>query len=529
MTATATGTTGHRPGPRPSAAASRSSIRPALPAVAVSVVVLVGILVRLYSPSELWLDEALSVNIARLDVPDLLDALRRDGSPPLYYLILHGWMEMFGQSNLAVRVPSTLFSIATLPVVWLIGRRLGGPRTAWAAVMLLAVTPFAVRYATEARMYALVQLLTAVGLLLVLRALEQSSVRRLLPVSLVSGALALTHYWALFLLAATGLLLLLLSRRGSRHSGARRVLAALTAGGLLFLPWLGDFLFQVRHTGTPWAASPSFDDLYDTVHTWAGGNGIAATVLTLMLLALTVLALAGHRPASGRGVLVGPPVHRVPLALLAVSGGTLLLGLIAGMVVGAGYAVRYSSVALIPAVLLAVLGLDALSRRLRRGVLSAVVVAGLIGCLGMPFSESRTQAGITAARITAALQPGDLIVYCPDQLGPAVSRLLPAEADQVTYPLLTGPELINWVDYAERNARASAPAIGAQLSERTTGAIFVVWAEDYRTYSQQCEELNATLRNLRGGGNTLLRRDSDFGESQRVDRYPGVPTQTVQN
>ncbi len=483
-----------------------------------AVVLVVAVLVRLRSASVLWLDEALSVEISRRPVPDLLDALRRDGSPPLYYLLLHAWMEVFGESATATRALSTVFSLLTLPVVWLAGRRLGGAPAAWAATLLVAVSPFAVRYATETRMYALVQLLSALGVLCVLRALERPSALRLLPVALLSGAIALTHYWGLFLLAATGLVLLGLSLRGDARRAARRTLLALVAGGVLFLPWLPDFLFQVSRTGTPWAAEPTFADVYSTVVVWTGAGSEASIVLALLVLSLVLLAVAGHRLADG--VRVGRPVHRTPLLVLAAGGGSLVLGVLAGIVVGAGFAPRYSSVALVPVLLVAAVGLRALPERARRVALVVVAVTGLAGVVGQPAQTTRTQAGLTAAALERQLMPGDVVVYCPDQLGPAISRRLPATADQVVYPTFDDPALVDWVDYAERNEDANPFRFARTLDTRTEGAVFVVWSPGYRTFDRQCEALNETLRGLRGTPTSVLRPQGGYGEQSTVERYP---------
>ncbi len=490
------------------------------------VVILVSVLVRLHSASVLWLDESLSIEIARRPVPQLLEALRRDGSPPLYYLVLHVWMILFGESATATRALSTVFSLAALPVMFATGRRLGGSTVAWGALLLLAVNPFAVRYATETRMYALVQLLALLGVLAVLRALERPSYLRLLLVAVLSGSLALTHYWALFLLAATGLVLVGLSLSG--RSAARRVLVALVAGGILFAPWIPDFLFQVRRTGTPWAPTPSFSDLYRTVNEWSGGNSPWGIVLTLTVLVLLVLAVAGHQAGPSTdgvqggpsGVRVGGPLHRRAAVLLTAGLGAVLLGLVAGMVVGAGFAPRYSSVALAPVLLVAATGLRALPRTALAVTLAVVTTTGLAGVVGQPFSTTRTQAGLTAAAIQPRLGPGDVVVYCPDQLGPAVSRRLPAGTDQVGYPLLDDPSLIDWVDYEQRNDAADPVRIAERLDARAAGAVFVVWAPGYRTFGRQCEVLNETLRGLRGRPTNLIRIRSGYREQAIVERYP---------
>src|SRR5690606_36082099 len=130
---------------------------------------------------------ALSVNIAQLPVADLLDALRHDGHPPLYYLLLHYWMEVVGDGDTAVRALSGIFAVASLPLVWVAGRRLAGAEGARWALVLAALSPYWVRYATETRMYSLVMLLVLAGYLLLLDSLQRPTRRRLAGVAVVSG------------------------------------------------------------------------------------------------------------------------------------------------------------------------------------------------------------------------------------------------------------------------------------------------------------------------------------------------------
>ena len=91
---------------------------------AAALAVAVGVVVRFVAPSPLWLDEALSVHIATGDA-SLADALRRDGHPGLYYLLLGWWIDVFGDGDATVRALSGLFGLATLPVLWMTVRRHG--------------------------------------------------------------------------------------------------------------------------------------------------------------------------------------------------------------------------------------------------------------------------------------------------------------------------------------------------------------------------------------------------------------------
>jgi mannosyltransferase len=103
-----------------------------------------------------------------------------------------------------------------------------------------------------------------------------------------------------------------------------------------------------------------------------------------------------------------------------------------------------------------------------------------------------------AAAITVHARPGDIIAYCPDQLGPAVNRLLPpGRYRQTTFPRGTGPAFVNWVDYAKAT-RAGSPLAFAQhlesLSAATGHQIFVVWASGYQTLGVRCEGIVQTLQ-----------------------------------
>ena len=126
----------------------------------------------------------MTVDIARLPLHEIPNALKHDGAPPLYYYLLHFWIVLFGQSNDAVRSFSGIIAVLTLPVGWLCGKRFGGRPVAWTMLVLLASAPFAVYYATESRMYALVILLTGLGFLALQRAVTAPRPGNLIAVAL---------------------------------------------------------------------------------------------------------------------------------------------------------------------------------------------------------------------------------------------------------------------------------------------------------------------------------------------------------
>ncbi|MEO6206060.1 MAG: glycosyltransferase family 39 protein [Mycobacteriales bacterium] len=500
--------------PSPPAPRSRQQV---LWAAAVVVALAAAVLVRLHSASALWLDEALSVNIARLPLSEMPQALRQDGSPPLYYLLLHGWMAVVGTGTDAVRSLSSVFAVACLPAVWWAGRELRDARTGWFAVLLLGSSPFVVRYSAETRMYSLILLMVLLGVVALERALRVPSLRRLWPITVLSGLLLLTHYWALYLLAVVGAGLLVLAVRGPSRTAARRCAVALAAGGLLFAPWLPSFLFQAKHTGTPWVAPPKSSAVLDTLSTWSGGRTLAGLLLVLLLVAGAVLALLARRTPAGL-LLSGRP-DRTAGALLVAGLGTLVLGVVLAAIGSAGYAPRYSSVAVGPFLLAVALGLRLVAGNAGRLLLTVTVVLGLVGSAQVPLSHRRTQAAWLAREIRADLQQGDLVVYCPDQTGPAVSRLLPPQTEQVVYPTFGRPERIDWRDYAERNAQASPADFAAKVLARNPRTIWMVSRGDLLTFGDQCARLDAALTRGRGSRTLVVAERRRYAEHAELIRY----------
>jgi hypothetical protein len=472
--------------------------------------VLAGAVLRFTTPSHLWLDESLTVEIARRPVGGLLAALRHDGSPPLYYLLLHVWIKVFGDGDVAVRALSGVLSLATLPLAWLAGIRAGQAairhgngdestprRVARATLLLFASSPYAIRYGSETRMYSMVVLLVLVFGLLLVRALEESSVRRLGLLTLATAALVYTHYWTFLLIFTVAAFLLLQSRR--RPAFRRRTLrafAAMAASAVLFAPWMPSFLFQMLHTGTPWAPRVQAQVLLDTVFDWAGPQSTGA-LLALILLGAALLGLTG-RPA-GRELAVKVS-GRVPgRYLAAVWLLPLTLAWVVNMFGGSAYTERYTGISLPAFLMLAALGLAVMpSRRWRAGLLAVAVVAGLLGGWQLDRVE-RTQAGQIAGAINANARPGDVVAFCPDQLGPAVHRALTrlgvTDLKEVAYADSTGPALVDWVDYAARMQHANANDFARQLNEMAgpDHAIFLVRADGYKFLESSCGLISEQL------------------------------------
>jgi mannosyltransferase len=488
--------------------------------VGIALVLAGGVVMRFWTPSALWLDEALTVNIAHAPLHEIPARLKQDGAPPLFYYLLHFWMLAFGQSDESTRFLSGLFGVATLPVAWLAAKSLGGRAVAWTAVVLLASAPFAVYYSTEARMYSLVILLTGCGILALQRALTTPKPGNLIAVGAVTALLLYSQYWSLYLVAMVGVWLLATiiaayhrAPQSREWRGPVPALIAVAVGALAFVPWLPVFFYQSKHTGTPWAAPANFAGIVNAVTGFTFNQGSLSPVssnqgrlLSLIYLALAALALFGVG-RSGRIVELDLRTRPRTRGMTFVVVATLFAAIAGGILDGSAFSSRYASVVFLPFLLLVAVGSATLLNRNARLILLTLATAASLWVSVQSVHSQRTQARGVAAVIAAHAHPGDVIAFCPDQLGPATYRVVrdPSQYKMTTFPRGIGPQFIDWVDYA-RASKAGNPAAFASELERMAGpkhSIWFVWASGYQTFGVKCEALTILL----GEGTGVTRRD----------------------
>jgi mannosyltransferase len=403
-----------------------------------------------------WIDEGLSVGISShplLDVPGLL---RRDGSPPLYYMLLSVWMDVFGFGEADTHAMSVGFAVLLVPVAFVAGRAVFGPRAGWIAALLAAMDPFLTYYAQETRMYALVALLGLVVSGSFVLAFVQRR-RAWLPVFGVALALLMyTHNWGLFLGVGTGaaFLALLAGGEADRRGMLRDAVLVYGAVAIAYLPWVPSLLFQVHHTGAPWSEAPETKDAL---------GGIVS------LLAGPAPAMAfGLAAGSGlAGLLVGPRLHgpkaRAVIALLCMGIVTLGLAWLTSQVSPA-WATRYLSVLLGPLLLLGAGGLA------RAGALGAVVVVVLAIFWANPRThalKTKSNAHTAAVLVRDRLAPGDLVVAVHPEQAPVMHLYLPKGLRWANaMGPVADPRVMDWRDALDR-LKAAKPKATADALIRT--------------------------------------------------------------
>jgi mannosyltransferase len=279
-----------------------------------------------------WNDEGNSARLSERSIRLIIEGTASDIHPPLYYLLLRGWREPFGETEFALRALSAFAGLLMVPLAialaknrqwsivngqWSMGRR---PLTIdhwlltiddfpWVVGLLTAVSPPLIYYSQEARMYALLGLLATLSSLLLLRILDFGfrnaayKLRLTLFVAYVATAVAglYTHYFFPAILVAHNLIVVLWLVRNWKRSKLTidncqlsivNWFALMLAVFLLYLPWMPTFLANVGGGGA--VARPPFLPFLADVAFWLGfGATIEATAVPWPFIALGLLLVLG--------------------------------------------------------------------------------------------------------------------------------------------------------------------------------------------------------------------------------------------
>lgn len=184
------------------------------PWLVVAVLMVAAAMLRLHALGlkSVWVDEGVSIEMARLSWYNFLRILwRHEANMALYTLLLRFWLRL-GDSESWIRALSVLFGVATIPAVYVLGRRLFSPSVGVMASFLLTINAFHVRYSQEARSYALYPLLCVVSCIYFLKFLEEPTRENRIGHVLASVLAVYAHFFAGLVVVAQWLSLKLLDR-----------------------------------------------------------------------------------------------------------------------------------------------------------------------------------------------------------------------------------------------------------------------------------------------------------------------------
>ncbi len=440
-----------------------------------------------YISGQFWIDEAITTGIASHPLSAIPGILRHDGSPPLFYVLLHFWIRAFGAGEAATHTLSLLFGLLTVPVGMWAGWSLFGRRAGVIAAILFATNAWLTQYAQETRMYELMALLGLIATAAFIHAFVHRRRRYLIVFAVTLAAMLYTHVWGVFFGAGAFLALIPVWRASDDRRGlVRDALLAFVGALILFVPWLPNFVYQARHTGAPWASRPRFGAPLLISRDLLGGDRVTTALLLATIVGLVPLFARRRRasaPSAGPSPVTASPaptsgatgaVNAVPTpadsaalpettgremtvlwTLIVLPVGTLAVAWLASQVSPA-FVSRYFAPVLASLLLLAAWGC---ARARIVGwvaiVLSIVFVLHTSVYVHPYKSDMRDVGGEMASR----LHPGDLVIVGQPESVPLTWYYLP---DGLRYASTVGPvrdpTYMNWVNALSRLQNANPAA-----------------------------------------------------------------------
>jgi mannosyltransferase len=422
----------------------------------VLLVAISAVIRTLYIGGQFWIDEGITTGIATHAASAIPGILREDGNPPVYYLLLHYWIRMFGDGVSATHALSVIFGLLTIPAGMWAGWSLFGRRTGIYAAVLLAFGTFLTQYGQETRMYELMALLGTIVTASFLHGFVFRRRRYVVLFSLTLAVMLYTQSWATFYTVGAAIALIPVYLASEDRRGLLRdAVFAFVGAGVLFLPWLPTLLFQTGHTAAPWSSVPSPAAPFTLVLSVLGSDGIAVALFAGAAIGLAPLFTAKARGSRERTLV---------LALVILPVATVLVAWIGSQVTPA-FVPRYYAPLLAPTMLIAAWGAA------RAGfvgviaiVLSVVFVAQLPG-FGAPKYKSDMRD--ISGEMTPLLHRGDTVIVGQPESMPLAWYYLGSELHYVsTIGPVRDPRYMNWVNSVDRLRSASPAAVLGPLLAR---------------------------------------------------------------
>lgn len=155
----------------------------------------------LYLDTSLWYDEACSyvTAVASFPIGIMKNLFTIDMQhTPLYFFILHFWMKLFGNSEVVLRVLSLVFGLGTIPLVYTIANKISSKKVAFYSGLIAAVSPVAVIFSVEVRMYVLAMFLVLLSMNFLIDFEQKGDKKSLIKLVLTNISIPYTLVGAIF-------------------------------------------------------------------------------------------------------------------------------------------------------------------------------------------------------------------------------------------------------------------------------------------------------------------------------------------
>ena len=256
------------------------------------IILFIALTLRIYklSSKSLWLDEGLALWIANRDsIPSLFKELSYNLHPPVYYLILHYWLKIFGASEIALRSISVISGVASVFMTYKIGKIIYNKHVGLISSFLSAISIFLINYSQEGKSCSFTCFLTTVSTYFFIKYLQTNKFKNLAWYTTTGSILILTHSSGLFIVLSH-FIYILISRAGKFKDLTVDIKKVLLAQGIITgiaTIWSLTIKDQIpirKGYIIVWIREPSVQTLIDTFKDYYSGSTFTFVIFLLFLL-----------------------------------------------------------------------------------------------------------------------------------------------------------------------------------------------------------------------------------------------------
>jgi uncharacterized membrane protein len=241
---------------------------------------------------DFWYDEAFTGVAVKENFSNMIGMIINDVHPPLYYMALKFFASFFGYSVFGIRLFSAIFGVLSVWAVYLVAREMFNKKVALWSAFITAISPFAIQYSQEARMYAMLVFLILISTYFFIKALKSNEVKYYILWGVFIGLSMLTHYMGL-IFSITYLLGFIVWNFFRKYEFYRdknytniglmflknsfpdkKIFLGYLVGFVVFLPWLNNFIHHLTMKGNnlSWVKPANFGDIVTTLQMFLFGT-----------------------------------------------------------------------------------------------------------------------------------------------------------------------------------------------------------------------------------------------------------------
>ncbi len=350
-------------------------------------ILLIGLFLRVYDlgGESIWFDEGYSIRFANLSLSQIF--FLPENNPPLYYIILHWWINLFGDSEFSIRFPSVIFGFLSIYMIYKVGSQIYNKDVGILSSLLLGLSAFHIRYSQEARTYSLSTLLTLISIYFFISLHRKGNYTVLLGYIFFSTLLIYSHIYGLFIIIFQNIYfiaLFFLSKETHKLS-LKRWISIQIILIILFLPWIKIFMTQTLGVVVDgfWIKVPGLGTIKASLRKFSGGELLFLLFMILIPLSMiTYEKIGGNKNwrsifrciESCRWKIQFINTDKICLLILWLSS-PIILPFIISRFTTPIYHTKYTIVASLAFYLLVAKGINNISHKYLRLIIISVVVA----------------------------------------------------------------------------------------------------------------------------------------------------------